>query len=157
MVEFVIVLLGVAIVLAAMSNAGMRPRPAWFVGAAVAAVVVVAGIRVLAGRVARTDWTEPVAAPRSRGFNSDSRVRMIGSQLRQSTREPDAFRRSTQPTLAALAAARLQRRHGIDMAYYPADAAAITGEWLWDLITTTEPRTPTPADIDRAVAAIENL
>ncbi len=156
-IEFVVVLIGTLIVVGIFSRAGMRPKPAWFVAGALVVAIVLAGIRVLAGTLAQTDWTEPVPPPRSRAFNSDTRVRMIGSQLRQSTRDPDAFRRSTQPTLAALVAARLQRRHGIDMSYYAGDARAVTGEWLWDLITTTEPRTPTPAEIDRAVEAIENL
>lgn len=156
-IEFVIVLIGTLIVVGGFSRAGMRPKPAWFVAAALVVAIVVAGIRVLAAAVARTEWTEPVAPPRSRAFNSDTRVRMIGSQLRQSTRDPDAYRRSTQATLAALAATRLQRKHGIDMTYYSGDARAITGDWLWDLLTTTEPRTPTPDELARAVEAIENL
>lgn len=157
MVEFVLVLIGTLVVVGIFARAGMRPKPAWFVAGALVVAIVLAGIRVLAGALASTEWIEPVAPPRSQAFNSDTRVRMIGTQLRQATRDADTFRRSTQPTLAALAAARLQRKHGIDMSYYTGDARALTGDWLWDLLTTTEPRTPTPDELARAVEAIEKL
>jgi hypothetical protein len=156
-VEFVVVLIGCLIVVSGLAAAGTRPRPAWFVAAAVCAAILAAGVRVIAAAVARTDWTELLPVTWSRGFNSDTRVRRLGSQLRQSTKDPYAFRRLVQPVLAALVTSRLQRRHGIDPAYDPDTARALAGEWLWDLVTTTEPRTPSPDEIARAVEAVEKL
>jgi hypothetical protein len=118
---------------------------------------VVAGIQVVARTVARTDWLELQPVIWSRAFNSDSRVRMVGSQLRQSTKDPYAFRSRVQPMLAALVTSRLKRRHGVDPAYDPDTARVLTGEWLWDLITTTRPRTLSAEEIAQAVEAVEKL
>jgi hypothetical protein len=156
-IEFVVVLAGCLILISGLAAGGMRPRPAWFIAAAVCAAIVAAGIRVIAAAAAHTDWIELRPVTWSRGYNSDTRVRMLGSQLRQSTKDPYAFRRLVQPALAAVVTSRLHRRHGIDPRYDPDTARALAGEWLWDLVTTTEPRTPSPEEIARAVEAVEKL
>jgi hypothetical protein len=156
-IEFLLVLAGCLIVISGFAAAGMHPRPAWFVAAAVCAAIVVGGIRVVARTVARTDWLELQPVTWGRAFNSDSRVRMVGSQLRQSSKDPYAFRTRIQPMLATMVTSRLKRRHGVDPAYDPVTARALTGDWLWDLVTTTEARTPSPDEIARAVEAVERL
>lgn len=140
-----------------LAAAGTSPRTPWFVATALCAAIVATGIRLLADAVRGTDWPDPVAAPMVRAYNSDTRVRFLSSQLRQSTKDAHAFRHLVQPGLATLVNARLQRRHGIDATVQPDAARELTGDWLWDLVTTNEPRTPTAAELARAVEIVENL
>jgi hypothetical protein len=61
------------------------------------------------------------------------------------------------PILVDLAADRLRRFHGIDLATQPGPARAVLGPDLWQAIYAPLPRPPTTADLDRWIATLERL
>lgn len=52
---------------------------------------------------------------------------------------------------------RLVHRHGVDPDLEPERARELTGDQLWLLVTGTEKRTATFAEIEKAVQTIEKL
>jgi hypothetical protein len=67
------------------------------------------------------------------------------------------FTRRIRPLLLELTIDRLVHRHGIDPELEPDRAREVAGEHLWDLISGTEARTATFAEIELAVQTIEKL
>jgi hypothetical protein len=59
--------------------------------------------------------------------------------------------------LLELTTDRLVHRHGIDPRLEPDRARALVGDQLWTLITGTEVRTASFAEIEQAVQTIEKL
>jgi hypothetical protein len=67
------------------------------------------------------------------------------------------FVRRIRPMLLELATDRLVHRHGIDPGLEPDRARDLVGEQVWNLITGTDARTASFAEIEQAVQTIEKL
>ena len=159
LVQHLAVALGVCLLLvAAFSVLGNQPRPEWFAAATVAAAIASVAVRMLGRQLIQTSWPE-----RTEGYaggqwrHNDSRAQFLATWLQESHHDPDAFARRVQPMLAELVAARLRRRHGIDLETRPDAAREVLGPELWELVTATGPRAVAYAEIQRAVETIENL
>ena len=145
--------------------AGMAPRPLWFVAAALAIGFGSLAIRLITPQVLETTWPrrrdEQLAVLRAR--SNDNRTQFIATWLQESSRERRAgegsqtFARRVRPLLLELTTDRLVHRHGVDSVLEPDRARAITGDRLWNLITSDEKRTASQDEIEDAIHTIENL
>ncbi|MDX2968849.1 hypothetical protein PWY87_13205 [Kribbella solani] len=145
--------------------AGMAPRPLWFVAAALGIGIASLAIRLVLPEVLETSWPgrhdEKLAALRTR--TSDNRTQFLATWVQEAGRERRAgegsqtFVRRVRPLLLELATDRLVHRHGVDPEREPDQARAITGDRLWELITSDDKRTASLSDIEAAIHTIENL
>jgi hypothetical protein len=145
--------------------AGMAPRPLWFVTAALAIGFGSLAIRLITPQVLETNWPtrhdEQLAAHRAR--SNENRTQFIATWLQESSRERRAgegsqtFTRRIRPLLLELSTDRLVHRHGVDPTLEPERARAITGDRLWNLITSDDKRTASLDEIEYAIHTIENL
>jgi hypothetical protein len=148
--------LGISLVLVGGFSAFGHPtRPAWFAAAALAGGIGSVAVRILGQQLIQSSWPEKQHGYVARWRNNDSRAQFLATWLQESHRDPATFSRRVQPLLAELVAARLRRRYGIDLT--APEARAVLGDDVWDLVTTTEPRVVSQAEIERAVRIIENL
>ena len=91
------------------------------------------------------------------------RLARLEASLTYASSSTRQFHRTARPLLHGLVEDRLARHHGIDMLASPAAARAIIGEELWQLFQTDPPARPaaldgpgpSPADLERLVAAVE--
>lgn len=153
------------LLIAGFGLAGTRPRPLWFVAAALAVGFGSVAVRLVFPQLVETSWPsrhdEKWAALRAR--SNDNRTQFLATWVQESDRERRAgegsltFTRRIRPLLLELTTDRLVHRHGVDPRSEPERARALTGDQLWDLITGTEPRTATAAEIEQAVQTIEKL
>ncbi|QNE20903.1 hypothetical protein F1D05_27060 [Kribbella qitaiheensis] len=163
--------LGVAVLvsllaIAAFGLAGTQPKPLWFVGTGLAFGFVSVALRLVAPQVLETSWPsrqdEKFAESRSSG-NSDNRTQFLATWVQESDRERRAgegsmtFTRRIRPMLLELTTSRLVHRHGIDPELEPDRARELLGDQVWTLITGTEARTASFAEIEQAVQTIEKL
>ncbi|MEU4393312.1 hypothetical protein [Kribbella sp. NPDC023855] len=156
---------GSIVLIVAFGLAGTQPRPLWFVAMGLAIGFGSVALRLVVPQVLETTWParydEKLAA--RRGRNSDNRTQFLATWVQESNRERRAgegsmtFARRIQPLLLELTVDRLVHRHGIDPQLEPERARAVVGDHLWDLITSTEARTATLAEIEVAVQTIEKL
>jgi hypothetical protein len=157
--------IGSLLLIAAFGVAGTQPRPLWFVGMALAIGFASLAIRMVFPEVLETTWPsrqdEKFAASRSR--NSDNRTQFLATWVQEAGRErrpgegSQTFARRIRPMLLELTTDRLVHRHGIDPRLEPDRARALVGDQLWTLITGTEVRTASFAEIEQAVQTIEKL
>jgi hypothetical protein len=151
------VALAVALALVVLLRATGHPlRPWWFVAAALAIGAVSLAWRQLGGLLVETDWPERAEQLR-RPSGGERRVQYLATWMRESERNPDVFRDRIQPVLATAVRARLLRRHGIDLAVQPDAARAVTGDWLWEVVSGSEPRRPTYDELTKMIDAVEGL
>jgi hypothetical protein len=163
--HLLITLVAGLILIAAFGLAGTQPRPLWFVAMALAIGFGSVAIRLIFPQVLETTWParhdEKLAALRNR--TADNRTQFLATWVQESDRERRAgegsltFVRRIRPLLLELATDRLVHRHGIDPELEPDRARALTGDQLWNLITGTEARTASFAEIEKAVQTIEKL
>ncbi len=147
------VALGCVVVLRA---TGHPLRPWWFVAAALAIAAVTLAWRQLGELVAETDWPErAVDVPRPRG--GERRVQYLATWLRESGSKPDVFDDRIRPVLENAVRGRLLRGHGIDLTTQPDAARAVTGDWLWQIVTGSEPWQPTYDELTKVIDAVEGL
>ncbi|GAA1592314.1 hypothetical protein GCM10009804_55820 [Kribbella hippodromi] len=145
--------------------AGMAPRPLWFIAAALAIGIVSLAIRLVLPEVLETSWPgrhdEKLAALRTR--TNDNRTQFLATWVQEAGRERRSgegsltFVRRVRPLLLELTTDRLVHRHGVDPELEPDRARAITGDQLWQLITSDDKRTASLGDIEAAIHTIENL
>jgi hypothetical protein len=156
---------GSLLLIAAFGLAGTQPRPLWFVGMALAIGFATLAIRMVFPQVLETNWPsrqdEKFAAMRSR--NNDNRTQFLATWVQESDRERRAgegsqtFVRRIRPMLLELTTDRLVHRHGIDPRLEPDRARELVGDQVWNLITGSDARTASFAEIEQAVQTIEKL
>lgn len=156
---------GSLVLVAAFALAGTQPRPLWFVAMGLAIGFGSLALRLIAPQVLESSWParydEKLTA--RRGRNSDNRTQFLATWVQESDRERRAgegsltFTRRIRPLLLELTTDRLVHRHGIDPELEPERAREAAGDQLWDLISGTEARTATFAEIELAVQTIEKL
>lgn len=157
----VVVHVGVAVgaalvVVAVLSATGHPLRPAWFVAVALTSAAISLAWRELGRRVTETRWPQrDDESPAPRG--SETRVQFVSTWLQESTRNREVYQRRIRPLLVTIVASRLRHAHRIDLDFEPAAARAVTGEWLWDLVTGTQDRVLTYDELTRLVEEIEGL
>ena len=163
--HLLITLVAGLILIAAFGLAGTQPRPLWFVAMALAIGFGSVAIRLIFPLVLETTWParydEKLAAQRNRTY--DNRTQFMATWVQEADRERRAgegsltFVRRIRPMLLELTTDRLVHRHGIDPELEPDRARALTGDQLWNLITGSEARTASLAEIEKAVQTIEKL
>lgn len=152
--------------IAAFGLAGTQPKALWFVGAGLALGFLTLAVRLASPQILETSWPsrqdEKFAESRSSG-NSDNRAQFLATWVQESDRERRAgegsqtFARRIRPMLLELTTSRLVHRHGIDPELEPDRARELLGDQVWTLITGTEARTASFAEIEQAVQTIEKL
>jgi hypothetical protein len=160
-----VAVLGSLLLIAAFGLAGTQPRPLWFVAMGLALGFGSLAVRLTFPQVLETSWParhdEKLAALRSR--SNDNRTQFLATWVAESDRERRAgegsltFVRRIRPLLLDLTRDRLVHRHGIDPELEPDRAREVTGDQVWNLITGTEARTASFAEIELAVQTIEKL
>jgi len=163
--HLLLAVVGSLLLVAGFGLAGTQPRPLWFVAMGLAIAFGSVAVRLITPQVLETDWPsrydERLTA--LRGRNSDNRTQFLATWVQESDRERRAgqgsmtFTRRIRPLLLELTRDRLVHRHGNDPELEPERAREVAGEQLWELITGTEPRTATFAEIELAVQTIEKL
>ena len=163
--------LGVAVIITLLTIsvfglAGTQPKPLWFVGTGLAIGFLTLALRLIGPQIQETSWPsrqdEKFAESRS-SRNSDNRTQFLATWVQESDRERRAgegsqtFVRRIRPMLLELTTDRLVHRHGIDPELEPDRARELVGEQLWTLVTGTEARTASFAEIEQAVQTIEKL
>lgn len=153
------------LLIAAFGLAGTQPRSLWFVATALAFGFGSVAIRLMFPQVLETSWPtrhdEKLAALRMR--SDDNRTQFLATWVQESDRERRAgegsltFVRRIRPLLQELTRDRLVHRHGIDPDLEPERAREVTGDQLWNLITSDEGTTASFAEIEQAVQTIEKL
>ncbi|HST64012.1 MAG TPA: hypothetical protein VLM05_02390 [Mycobacteriales bacterium] len=81
----------------------------------------------------------------------------LESRLSWGAHDPHRFRERVRPELVALATDLLRTRRGVDLRREPEQARHILGEPLWQLMTGPLERSPSRAQLSRAVAALEGI
>lgn len=154
--HFSIALCCALLAVAVLSASGHPVRPLWFAAAALAGAAISLAWRQLGAGVVETVWPQREdERPSARG--SESRVQFMSTWLQEATRNPDMFGRRLRPVLVAIVTSRLRHGHGIDMASQPDAARAVTGEWLWRLLTDEVDRVLTYRELTRVVDEVEGL
>jgi hypothetical protein len=67
------------------------------------------------------------------------------------------FRRRLRPMLRTIVASRLRHGHGVDLDFEPDAARALTGDWLWQMVTGEQDRVLTFGELTRLVDEVEGL
>ncbi|WP_020392122.1 hypothetical protein [Kribbella catacumbae] len=165
MQHLLISVVGSLLLIGGFGLAGTRPRPLWFVAMGLAIGFGSVAVRLIAPQALETSWPsrydEKLTA--RRGRNSDNRTQFLSTWVHESDRERRAgegsmtFTRRIRPLLLELTRDRLVHRHGVDPDLEPERAREVAGDQLWELITGTEARTATFAEIELAVQTIEKL
>jgi hypothetical protein len=81
----------------------------------------------------------------------------LESRLSWGANDPHRFRERVRPDLVALATDLLRTRRGVDLRSQPEQARHILGEPLWQLMTGPLERSPSWAQLSRAVAGLEQI
>ena len=81
----------------------------------------------------------------------------LESRLSWGAADPDRFRERVRPELVALATDLLRTRRGVDLRSQPDQARHILGEPLWQLMTGSLDRSPSRAELSRAVTVLEGI
>jgi hypothetical protein len=81
----------------------------------------------------------------------------LESRLSWGAADPYRFRERVRPELVALATDLLRTRRGVDLRTQPDDARRILGDPLWQLMTGPLERSPSRAQLSRAVAVLEEI
>ncbi|ADB30527.1 hypothetical protein Kfla_1426 [Kribbella flavida DSM 17836] len=166
LLRHLLISIGCALLLiAAFGLAGTSPRPLWFVALALAVGFLSVAVRLVFPQLLETTWPtrydEKWAALRTR--SNDNRTQFLATWVQEASRERRTgegsltFERRIRPLLLELTTDRLVHRHGIDPALEPERAKALVGDQLWQLITGTESRTASYAELEQAVQTIEKL
>lgn len=157
----VVVHVGVAVgcalvVVGVLSATGHPLRPAWFVAVALTAAAISLAWREMGLRVTETRWPQREdEIPTPRG--SESRVQFVSTWVQEATRNREVYQRRLRPLLVTVVASRLRHAHGIDMDFEPDAARAVTGEWLWELVTGLQDKVLTYDELTRLVDEVEGL
>jgi hypothetical protein len=81
----------------------------------------------------------------------------LESRLSWGAADPHRFRERVRPELVALATDLLRTRRGVNLRTHPEDARQMLGEPLWQLMTGPLERSPSRAELSRAVAVLERI
>jgi hypothetical protein len=81
----------------------------------------------------------------------------LESRLSWGAADPYRFRERVRPELVALATDLLRTRRGVDLRSQPDQARHILGEPLWQLMTGPLERSPSRAQLSRAVSVLERI
>lgn len=81
----------------------------------------------------------------------------LESRLSWGAADPYRFRERVRPELVALASDLLRTRRGVDLRSQPEQARHLLGEPLWQLMTGPLERSPSRAQLSRAVADLEGI
>jgi hypothetical protein len=136
---------------------GLRARPGYCFGVALAIAILVVLIRaVLAPGEAIPDRSE------GSGTNQTPYADLYFLEYRLSwgSVERSRFEQRVRPLLIRVADERLRQRHGVDFNTDPGKARGIVGEDLWQLMTRetiTEGPPPTHRQVTALVSAIERI
>lgn len=150
---WVVVAVGIALVVVI---AGWRPRVEYVLALAVVGAVATVALRRLGATMTEAMWPSAFP-PRPVAPGIDHRVSALETLLRRSVEDPTAYERRLRPLLEDLAAHRLRRSHGVDLATQPEAARRLLGDETWALVTQPAGSRVVPAQLERAVAAIEHL
>ena len=122
---------------------------------AVAAVVVVAGHAQR--RLRERTETAPARWADERFARPFARMGVLRQQVEWGLESPQRFGQVLQPTIWSIAADRLRRNHGVDLAADPERCRELLGDDRWHLVTGTANTVPTVADLEHLVERIEKL
>jgi hypothetical protein len=81
----------------------------------------------------------------------------LESRLSWGAADPHRFRERVRPELVALATDLLRTRRGVDLRRQPDQARHLLGEPLWQLMTGPLDRSPSRAELSRAVTVLEQI
>jgi hypothetical protein len=81
----------------------------------------------------------------------------LESRLSWGAADPHRFRERVRPELVALATELLRTRRGVDLRSQPDQARHLLGEPLWQLMTGPLDRSPSRAELSRAVTVLEQI
>jgi hypothetical protein len=81
----------------------------------------------------------------------------LETRLSWGAADPYRFRERVRPELVGLASDLLRTRRGVDLRTHPEDARKILGDPLWQLMTGPLERSPSRAELSRAVAVLERI
>jgi hypothetical protein len=146
-----------ALVLVGVVLGGGAPRVELFL--AIGIVVALGGLalRRIGDAVRPVHWP-PTPRPVHQGDDhADPRLSALDAAVRRSGEDSMAYRSRLQPLLRQLAAQRLRRAHGVDMATQPDAARALLGDDVWPLLTLPTAEPVTTRQLDRVVTAIERI
>ncbi|MET0459536.1 MAG: hypothetical protein ABW195_09820 [Ilumatobacteraceae bacterium] len=149
--------LGVAVAIAlVVVLAGWRPRVEYVVALAVVGAVATVALRRLGATMIEAMWPSPFP-PKAVAPGIDHRITSLATLLRRSAEDPALYERRLRPLLEELAAHRLRRNHGIELATDPEAARRLLGDETWELVTQPADRRAVPSRLGRAITAIEQL
>ncbi|HEX3811433.1 MAG TPA: hypothetical protein VHX59_01220 [Mycobacteriales bacterium] len=136
---------------------GLRARPVYCIGLAVAiAVLVVCTQLVLAPGEPYSGEREPTTA----GQQPYADLYFLEYRLSWGSVERARFEQRVRPLLVRVADERLRQRHGVDYTTDERKARGIVGEDLWQLMTResiSEGKPPTHREVTALVTAIEHI
>ena len=149
--------LGCAVlVLIVIALAGWAPRVEYILALAALAAVSTVALRRIGASMVEAMWPLPFP-PEPVTPGVDTRVVALESLLRRSAEDPATYERRLQPFLVDVAAHRLRREHGVDLADDPAVARRLLGDEAWTALTEPPGHRLSPSRIARTVTAIERL
>jgi hypothetical protein len=136
--------------------AGWRPRVEYVLALAGVGAVATVALRRLGTTMVEAMWPSAFP-PRPVAPGIDHRISSLETLLRRSVEDPTTYERRLRPLLEELAAHRLRRHHGVDLAAQPDAARRLLGDDTWALVVQATDRPIAAARLERAVAAIEHL
>lgn len=154
------VALGLAIGLAlwgVLDASGLRARPAYCIGIALAAVGLGALVRAVLVPPTILGQPQQEMADTARPYTD---LYFLEYRLSWGSVERARYEQRVRPLLVRLVGERLRQRHGIDPDREPAQARRIVGDQLWQLITAApdlEGKPPSPREVAALVEAIERI
>jgi hypothetical protein len=152
-----IALVVAAIIWAVLALGGLRARPGYCFGVALAVAILVVLVRV----VLAPGEAIPDRADTSGGSQQPyADLYFLEYRLSWGSVERSRFEQRVRPLLIRVADERLRQRHGVDFNTDPGKARGIVGENLWQLMTRetiTEGAPPTHREVTALVSAIERI
>ena len=136
--------------------AGWRPRVEYILAMAGVGAVATVALRQLGATMVEAMWPSAFP-PKPVAPGLDHRISSLETLLRRSVEDPTTYERRLRPLLEDLAAHRLRRNHGVELATQPDAARRLLGDETWVLVTQPTERRVVPARLESAVAAIEHL
>lgn len=136
---------------------GLRARPAYCIGIALAVVALGALVRTVLVQPSVLVDPQPEGAETARPYTD---LYFLEYRLSWGSVERARYEQRVRPLLVRLVGERLRQRHGIDPDREPAQARRIVGDQLWQLITAApdlDAKPPSPREVAALVAEIERI
>ncbi len=89
--------------------------------------------------------------------HADPRLSVLDAAVRRSAEDTMAYGTRLQPVLRELAASRLRRAYGVDLAARPEEARRLLGDGVWPLLTEHRAEPVSVRQLDEVLTAIERI